>query len=112
MLTPARIEAYLKQLESDRTRVLGEIQRIEKPENFGNDTEDFSEKQDEAEALITDLAAGQALRERVSEIDSALNKIRMGTYGTCEKCKQPISEKELDIIPETRLCEHCKSNRK
>jgi RNA polymerase-binding transcription factor DksA len=108
MLTPDKIEKYRKRLEIERARLWHELQRLEKPENFGHDVDDFSEGQEEAEALSADLAAAQALKDRVNEIDSALNKIRTGNYGVCENCKRPVSEKELEIVPETRLCENCK----
>lgn len=108
MLTPEKIHFYHNKLEAERTRLMSEISKVEKPEDFGSDVDDFSEEENEAEALATDLAAGQALRERLSEIDLALSKIREGKYGICEKCGQSISAKELELIPETRLCENCK----
>ncbi len=95
-------------MESDRARLMAELKRIEKPEDFGGDVDDNSEEQGESEELANALAQGQALRDRINEIDSALNKMREGNYGICEKCGMEISEKELDLIPETRLCEHCK----
>ncbi|KPU43992.1 general stress protein 16O [Oxobacter pfennigii] len=40
-------------------------------------------------------------------IDNALEKIKNGTYGVCEKCKNNIDEERLDAIPYTNLCIHC-----
>jgi len=108
MLTPEKIEVYRKKLEAERAHLISELKSLEKTPDFGSDVDDHSEKQDEAEELSADLAAGQALKDRVNEIDSALNKIRTGEYGICENCKQPIAEKELELVPETRLCENCK----
>ncbi len=108
MLTSDKIQEYQKKMESERARLMDQIGKLEKPEEFGSDVEDFSEEQEEAESFAGDVAAGQALKERVNEIDAALNKIRAGEYGKCEKCGMEISEKELDLVPESQLCEHCK----
>ncbi len=108
MLTPDKIQEYQRKMESERARLMDQIQKLEKPEEFGSDVDDTSEEQEEAEAFAGDMAASQALKDRVNEIDAALNKIRTGEYGKCEKCGMDISEKELDLVPESRLCEHCK----
>jgi DnaK suppressor protein len=41
-------------------------------------------------------------------IEEALARIRRGTYGVCELCKQPISKARLEVVPWTRLCRECK----
>ena len=111
MLTPEKIQHYKSRLETEKARLFAEIKRNETPENFGSDTEDNSEEANEAEEFGNQLAANQALKERVSEIDSALNKIEIGKYGVCETCGGMISEKILEIVPESRLCENCKKKK-
>ena len=41
-------------------------------------------------------------------IEEALARIRQGTFGLCEVCKQPISKARLEAVPWTRLCRDCK----
>ncbi len=41
-------------------------------------------------------------------IEQALARIRRGTFGACEVCKQPISKARLEAVPWTRLCRECK----
>jgi DnaK suppressor protein len=41
-------------------------------------------------------------------IEDALARIKQGTYGVCEICKQPISEARLEAVPWTHLCRKCK----
>ena len=36
-------------------------------------------------------------------IEDALARIKQGTYGVCEICKQPISEARLEAVPWTHL---------
>jgi DnaK suppressor protein len=41
-------------------------------------------------------------------IEDALTRIRRGTFGICEACRQPISGARLEAVPWTRLCRNCK----
>ena len=41
-------------------------------------------------------------------IEEALARIRNGTFGTCEACRNPISKARLEAVPWTRLCRDCK----
>ncbi len=52
--------------------------------------------------------AGQA-RAAIEEIDRALAKVANGTYGTCERCHQPIPKPRLKALPYAALCVACKS---
>ncbi len=44
-------------------------------------------------------------------IEEALARIRRGTFGVCEVCKQSISKIRLEAVPWTRLCRECKERR-
>ncbi len=46
----------------------------------------------------------------LSEIETALDKIKDGSYGECEACHQPIEEDRLEILPHARFCIHCENN--
>jgi DnaK suppressor protein len=41
-------------------------------------------------------------------IEEAVARIRQGTYGVCEVCKQPISKARLEAVPWARHCRECK----
>ena len=41
-------------------------------------------------------------------IEEALARIKNGTFGTCEACRNPISRARLEAVPWTRLCRDCK----
>lgn len=45
--------------------------------------------------------------EVLSKIDAALERIRAGTFGTCEECGQPIARERLKVIPYTPYCIAC-----
>jgi RNA polymerase-binding transcription factor len=56
-----------------------------------------------------DLALSAQNRAAVDEIDRALAKIELGTYGRCEQCGQPIPKPRLKALPYAALCVSCKS---
>jgi len=58
------------------------------------------------------MSISAALKAEVNEIDMALNKIAMGTYGTCGKCGMEISEEVLEVAPESEFCAACKKQAK
>lgn len=70
--------------------------------NFA-DTSQVTAERGEAEALAV------TLRETLTEVEHALEKLGSGTYGTCERCGQPISEARLQAKPAARYCIECAS---
>ena len=56
-------------------------------------------------AQLTALLA--TARERIAEVDDALRRVDMATYGTCERCGQPIAEERLAARPFARCCIAC-----
>jgi len=56
-----------------------------------------------------DLVLSAQAQAAVEEIDAALVRIELGTYGACERCHQPIPKARLRALPYARLCVACKS---
>lgn len=52
-----------------------------------------------------DLASGE--QQILNEIDAATRRIDEGSYGICEICSKPISQKRLLALPYTRFCIKC-----
>jgi len=46
--------------------------------------------------------------EELREIDAALERLEKGTFGLCERCKEPIPRSRLKLIPYAKLCIECK----
>jgi DnaK suppressor protein len=40
-------------------------------------------------------------------VNGALDRLRLGDYGICGECEEPISEKRLAAIPWAKYCVHC-----
>jgi hypothetical protein len=50
---------------------------------------------------------GARIQTRIGLIVDALNRIRVGIYGTCVICRSPIAFDRLSVIPETNTCVLC-----
>jgi DnaK suppressor protein len=51
-------------------------------------------------------------RERLADLDRALEQLDGGTYGVCERCGQPIAAERLAARPASRTCIACASRRR
>jgi len=47
-------------------------------------------------------------RKELNEIELALDKIKLGTYGTCEMCEEPIGLPRLEVKNFARFCIACR----
>ena len=71
----------------------------------------FDEESGEGGTLAVDremhleLAAKQRLL--VEDIDVALRKITLGTYGICERCEELIPKARLAAVPTAHICVPC-----
>lgn len=72
-----------------------------------------SQSGDAADAAFD--ASGEELSSRLAELEArelrmierALNKLRHGTYGTCELCQAKIPVARLDALPYSTMCIKC-----
>jgi DnaK suppressor protein len=50
-------------------------------------------------------------RERLAAIDAALDRVRDGRYGVCDRCGQPIGDDRLAARPAALTCIRCAERR-
>jgi len=62
---------------------------------------------DEVEEYSTLLPLEYNLETQLKDINSALEKIKKGTYGKCENCGKEIGEERLKIHPAAKFCMSC-----
>lgn len=107
-LTKTQLEKYRLILLEKRAELLGDMQTLEH-EALRSDSGRSShtaQHLDEAgsesyeQSLNLNLAASD--RERIVEIDAALERIKDRTFGLCELTFEPIKKARLDEIPWTR----------
>jgi RNA polymerase-binding transcription factor len=53
------------------------------------------------------LSVMKALRANQRWVNRALRKMELGTYGTCERCGDPIPLERLEALPWAILCVDC-----
>lgn len=65
----------------------------------------------EGPTLSSEWSRLQALRSDAAHdivaVDAALDRLRMGTYGVCARCGQPIGVDRLRARPTAELCIRC-----
>lgn len=53
------------------------------------------------------LARKEEVAAKIEALQTALSKVREGTYGQCERCGRQINPERLEILPTTTLCADC-----
>jgi RNA polymerase-binding transcription factor DksA len=93
-------------LETRRVALAGDLSDIEHALDapMPKDWEDRSSERQGDEVLE---ALGHVEMAELKRIDAALSRIENGTYGTCLKCEEPISDARLAAVPDAALCKRC-----
>jgi DnaK suppressor protein len=80
--------------------------RIEQLDELGVDAAEAVAAGDEPRRQVT-YALRLAARSALAAIDAALRRLDEGSYGTCERCAEPIPWGRLEVLPMTGLCTDC-----
>lgn len=104
-------EEMTERLLEAKRKILQEVSQKVKSESNAHkfeigDIYDIASSERERELS---LMLGDRDRNKLSEIEDALEKIEDGTYGECEECGDPIEEGRLKALPFTRVCVECQS---
>jgi len=70
----------------------------------------LEEAADEVEEYATRLPIEYSLELKLRDVNLALEKIKKGEYGKCEKCGREIDKERLKAYPAARLCSNCQKN--
>jgi DnaK suppressor protein len=103
-----------EQLLSLRERITGQINFLatDNLNRTQKDTEvDFRSEEQGTDNFDRDFALNRVSLEQdiVFEIDEAMNRLKIGTYGLCESCTGPIEKARLGALPYSRMCIACQS---
>jgi DnaK suppressor protein len=105
-------ERFRELLLEERQRVSDAIAYLHE-ENSGSQDDEVPETGDADTATVTldrelDFSLEENSTRVLDEIDGALRKIDEGTFGTCERCGQPIALERLEAMPYATKCIDCK----
>jgi len=112
-----------EKLEKEKSRIEEELKKFaKKDEKLKGDWDTKYPKWDgeagsssletmanEVEEYESLLPIEQTLELKLRDINLALEKIKKGKYGICEKCGKEIDIERLKTIPEARFCLKCKA---
>lgn len=101
-------------LRAERARLVHQLDELGATEggdlrgdvDFGNGFADAAAATAERTEV---LGLIDSLHSILVEIDTALERIDEGTYGTCAKCGNKINEARLEFRPASIYCVGCKS---
>ncbi len=117
------LKEYKQKLEEEKTSIEEELETFAKKDkklegdwdtkypklNGGTGGQSLEEAADAVEEYSNRLPVEFSLELRLRDINSALEKIKKGKYGVCEKCGKPIPQARLKVFPEARTCKKCKA---
>lgn len=102
-------------LEADRERTLQRLADLSR--DFGGivaasqDSNADDEHDPEGATIAFERSQVQALvqqaQEHLSEVDAALERVRLGAYGLCARCGREIPAARLAARPVARTCVGC-----
>jgi RNA polymerase-binding protein DksA len=106
------VEAFRTRLLDERRRVLDAIEYLhhENPGSLEDESEErrLDPHRAETATITRDRELDYTLEENATKalqaIDTALERIGEGTYGTCRRCGRPIDPERLEAIPWATLC--------
>lgn len=96
-------------LEIERKRLTEEL--VLKNAAEGHEGSAFSKNDEIANErfeLDKRVALVQHIREQLTDVGYALEKLEKGTYGLCDSCGKPIPLARLEAIPQANFCLDCK----
>jgi DnaK suppressor protein len=100
-----------ERLQAERANVVQELDQLNSRLETKGDYE-----LGEGDPMIYQWELNLALRERarqhLAEIDEALEQLKMGIYGRCEQCGNPIEPERLAVLSHTTLCSKCAQRRR
>ncbi len=94
---------------SDLVRVLGEelADIVRSVDHTNNDDEHDPDGATNGYERAKAMALLESARERVEQLDAAIDRLDAGTYGLCASCGSAIGDERLEALPATKNCIQC-----
>lgn len=97
------LKATLEQRLADLQVRLSSIKRDASQSHSGDSAEQAQERENDEVVDAIGIETTQSIRV----IQSALDRITAGSYGSCEKCGEDIGQARLEAVPEAARCVNC-----
>jgi DnaK suppressor protein len=96
-------------LQDERQQLLAGLAREDEGDTGTSDVADVATSRIEQ---ASDDRERQRRRERVNQIEAALQRLDDGTWGTCASCGGKIAGARMQALPTADLCVDCASQRR
>lgn len=96
----AMLHAMLEQQREFRLDQLAQLDRGDVPGRRRTDAD-----------LEVERSLRAGARRALTEVESALGRMRSGTFGRCLECGSLLSPERLEILPHVALCMDCQRGR-
>ena len=104
----AALAARRDELRGEYDQTLSEITELQRDrltDSAGDDQADTGTKTFEREQ---EISLANSIKERITQVERALERLDEGGYGWCERCGNPIPVERLAAFPSATLCVTCK----
>jgi DnaK suppressor protein len=113
MVARDMIDGLRKRLEDERAELVSQLDAMQiDNDNQQTDYGVGNHLADDASELFLrerNIALRGNAEELIAQIDGALKRMDAGSYGTCERCGQPIAAERLEALPYAAYCITCQS---
>ncbi len=101
-----RLEQERANLQADKDALAAENQNQQDDYGVGNHLAD-----DATEVFLRErnIALHNNADDLIAQIDAALQRLDGGSYGTCQRCGQPVGAERLEALPYAAYCIECQS---
>ena len=114
-LTPSDRAALGDLIDAERARTSGQLAALRRDHDAIVEEADLATPDDEHDPEGATLAFERAqlatllsqAQSHLADLERAQEQLRLGTYGTCEGCGQPIGLERLMARPGSQTCVSC-----
>jgi len=108
-LKGVKLEKYKQLLLTKRRELLSQVRgsNAGSLETSGDGIQDIADQASSAYTKEFLLSIGDTERRLLKQVDEALQRIKLETYGLCEGCSEMIGERRLEALPFAKLCIAC-----
>lgn len=95
-------------LEKERKELLARLEGLREAVQVEVDT-DPEEGDPDLHERDKNLTLITALESELASVEDALRALRLGRYGICDRCGEPIDPERLAVRPEATHCVRCQA---
>jgi len=113
MLRREELQEIKELLRDMKKRIMTDLDARIKTSGLSDEREigDIFDDADMEQNREFNLMLSNREKEKVEQLDAAIERIDEGSYGICEDCEENIPMGRLKALPFTTLCVKCKSRR-